>query len=74
MDTSEQNRRWYDHTSDIAQLKAVQLQHSKELNALSVSLSTLSEQFKQVKWTVFGAAAFYVLQTIGLVDVIRGWL
>lgn len=61
----------YEHITEIAQLKIIQSQHSKELRILSESLSTLSDQFKQVKWTVFGAVTFYILQAVGLVDFIK---
>ena len=74
-DSSETyNRRYTDlqheHISDIAQLKIVQVQHTEELRVLSSTMRTLSDQFKQVKWTVFGGVGFYVLQTIGFVDFI----
>ena len=64
----------HEHISDLTQLKVIQKQHAEELKGLSLTLGNLSDQFKQVKWTVFGGVGFYVLQTVGFIEFIKGIL
>lgn len=61
----------HEHITDIAQLKIIQAQHESRLKILSDNIHGLSEQFKQVKWTVFGAVSFYVLQSFGLIEFLK---
>lgn len=64
----------HEHISDLTQLKLIQHQHAEELKGLSLAMGNLSDQFKQVKWTVFGGVGFYILQTVGFIEFIRSVL
>ena len=60
------------HIREISSLQTIQERQGREIVAMSKAVNTLSDQFKQVKYAVFGAVAFYVLQSFGLLEVLKG--
>lgn len=61
----------HDHIETLTELKTVQRLHTESIATLSVSLENMNKSFNQIKWSIFGAVALYILDNIGFIDFIK---
>ena len=55
------------HTARLVQLEGVQDEHTKTLKELTQML----KEFTKLKYAIYGALALYLMQTLGLSEVLK---
>ena len=60
-----------DHIGLLARHDVMIDNHTRSIDTLTVSLSSLNKSFTQIKWSIYGALGLYVLSTLGFIEFIK---
>ena len=60
-----------DHTEKLSNLETMTALHGRALETLSSSVETMTTQFTQVKWALYGAVGLYVVDKLGIIGAIE---
>lgn len=65
------NEMVHDHIERITHLESIQKIHGSTIATLSTSLLQMTNDFKQLKYGIFGAIILFVVQEMGIIGALK---